>query len=538
MRARPRQLFVILLSLALFACSGLRCSGEPPERAAEVKKPRPDLRLLLLTDPKGYLEPCGCQQRPLGGVDKLARVVGQLRAEGVPTLMLAAGDLFFGTEVRPEDESSFLAQANWGAETLLAAWGRLGLDAATPGKLDFNQKAETVDMLLAASKFPWLVDNLSGDRTAKIARGQVFNVAGRKIGVLGVLGPDPTLRLAPNQVLDSDLTKIARESIAVLRAQGATFVVALVSGDRRAAREVEAAHPDVVLMGGLDLELPLPPALHGKTVLMHAGRQGQRVVQLDLSLATGEPHDESTWTRREAQQGLRQQAAALREKIAAWEKAKAAEKDLATQRARLAEMDRTLAEKPSPNYTGRWFSAEVHELGPEIGGDPEIAQAMDRYDQKVNEHNRTSLADRLPPPAKEGSPHYVGSDTCKSCHEPAYTWWRNTKHGRAYETLEKVHKEFNLSCVACHVTGYNQPGGSTVTHVENLKDVGCENCHGAGSQHVQEPAHKGLVARDTNEATCTGCHTHEHSDRFVYEAFKTLLVAPGHGLPAAKAKEP
>jgi hypothetical protein len=162
---------------------------------------------------------------------------------------------------------------------------------------------------------------------------------------------------------------------------------------------------------------------------------------------------------------------------------------------------------------------------------------MDRYDQRVNEHNRVSLADRLPQPAKEGTAHYIGSEACKSCHEPAYTWWRDTKHGRAYATLEKLHKEFNLSCVGCHVTGYNQPGGSTVTHVENLKDVGCENCHGPGSTHAKEPARKGLVARDTSEATCTSCHTREHSDRFVYEAFKTLLVAPGHGLPAQhKAK--
>jgi Cytochrome c554 and c-prime len=534
MLARPRQLFAICLSLALFACSGLRCSGEPPERAAEVKKPRPDLRLLLLTDPKGYLEPCGCQQHPLGGVDKLAQVVGRIRADGVPTLMLAAGDLLFGTEVRPEDESSFLTQATWGAETLADAWSRLGLDAATPGKLDLNQKPETIAKLVDTGKFPWLVDNLRA-ATSKMSHARVFTVGTMKVGVLGLVAPDPGLRLAEGHQLESDLKRVAAETITTLKAQGAHAIVALVSGDRRAAREVEAAGADVVVMGGLDLEEPLPPALHGRTIAMHAGRQGQRVVQLDLALsAQGDPHDESAWSQREAQKGLKQQADALREKIATWEKEQANAADLATQRARLAEMDRTLAEKPRPNYSGRWFSAEVHALTTDIPGDPAIAQAMLRYDQRVNEHNRSALADRVPVPAKEGSAHYVGSEACKSCHEPAYTWWRNTKHGNAYATLEKVHKEFNLSCVACHVTGYNQPGGSTVTHVEKLKDVGCENCHGAGSQHAQEPAHKGLVARDASEATCTGCHTHEHSDRFVYEAFKTLLVAPGHGMPTAK----
>ena len=61
----------------------------------------------------------------------------------------------------------------------------------------------------------------------------------------------------------------------------------------------------------------------------------------------------------------------------------------------------------------------------------------------------------------------MGSEACQSCHAEAYAWWKSTKHGRAYATLENVHKEFNLSCVGCHVTGYNQPGGSTVTHVAN-----------------------------------------------------------------------
>jgi hypothetical protein len=294
---------------------------------------------------------------------------------------------------------------------------------------------------------------------------------------------------------------------------------------------------DVVVMGGVDLEQPLPPAVHDGTVLVHAGRQGQRLVQLELELdAQGEPHDVGAWSQREAQKDLREKSAELRARIASWEQAKnVADKDLAVQRERLAEMERALTNTPAPKYEGRWFSAEVSELSPEVPGEAKIAALLDAYDQRVNEHNRTSLADRLPVPAPEGAPHYAGSESCKSCHEAAYKWWRTTKHGNAYATLEKRHKEFDLSCVGCHVTGYNQPGGSTVTHVEDLKDVGCENCHGPGSQHNAQPDKAGLVVTDTPEKVCASCHTHEHSDRFMYEAFKSMLTAPGHGLPVLKA---
>jgi hypothetical protein len=288
-------------------------------------------------------------------------------------------------------------------------------------------------------------------------------------------------------------------------------------------------------MGVLDQELPLTPAVHAGTIAVHAGRQGQRLLQLDLELdAQGEPHDEGNWARAEAQRDLRAKAGELSAKLKAWESDKSvAQKDLEVQRARLAELERELAEKaPKPSYEGRWFTAEIHELVPELTGEGSIAEQLDTYDRKVNDHNRVTLADRKPLPAPEGSAHFAGSESCKSCHESAYSWWRKTKHGNAYATLQKVHKEFNLSCVGCHVTGYNQPGGSTVTHVENLIDVGCENCHGAGSLHNAEPHKAGLIARDTPEKVCVTCHTHEHSDRFAYDAFKTLMVVPGHGLPA------
>jgi hypothetical protein len=535
MLGRRVQLVLWLCSLTLLACSGVWCARGKSPAGGAAEKPRPDLRLLVLTDPKGYLEPCGCQQRPLGGVDKLAQVVRSARADKVPTLLLAAGDLTFGTELRPEDAASAATQEAWRAQTLVQVWKQIGLSAATPGKLDLQQPPATLHELVKAGEFPWLVENLSGapEDAGFPARARVLDAGGVKVGVFGLVARDPALRLAPGLALDAELAQLAERTTQALRAQGARVVVALVSGDRRSARSVAGAGPDVVVMGGLDQELPLPPSVHERAILVHAGRQGQRVVNLELELdAQGEPHDESAWSRREAEQSLKRQAGELKAKIAEWEKAKGvSERDLATQRERLAEMERGLATPAEPHFTGRWFSAEVSELAPEVAGDPTIAATLDAYDKRVNEHNRETLKDRLPLPAKDGAPHYAGSDSCKNCHEAAYAWWRNTKHGHAYATLEQKHKQFDLSCVGCHVVGYNQPGGSTVTHVDNLKDVGCESCHGPGSQHNAEPNKPGLVTRDTPKSVCLSCHTHEHSDRFTYEAFKTLLVVPGHGLP-------
>ena len=63
-------------------------------------------------------------------------------------------------------------------------------------------------------------------------------------------------------------------------------------------------------------------------------------------------------------------------------------------------------------------------------------------------------------------------------HAEAFDVWERTSHSRAYHTLEIASKNFNLSCVGCHVTGYQRPGGAEVVQNDGRRDVQCESCHG------------------------------------------------------------
>jgi hypothetical protein len=40
---------------------------------------------------------------------------------------------------------------------------------------------------------------------------------------------------------------------------------------------------------------------------------------------------------------------------------------------------------------------------------------------------------------------------------------------------------------------------------------------------------RATMLRDTPEQVCVGCHNEEHSDQFEYGAYRSRLVAPGHG---------
>jgi hypothetical protein len=190
--------------------------------------------------------------------------------------------------------------------------------------------------------------------------------------------------------------------------------------------------------------------------------------------------------------------------------------------------------RPRDLTRGNFLVPRLIELAPEIVSDESITARLRAHDHRVNEHNRVALADRAPIPVPEGAPSFVGSAQCQSCHAQAYTWWQGHFHGRAYQTLVTREKQFSLACVGCHVTGYNQPGGATVTHNMDgaLVNVGCESCHGPGSAHVASPAAAHLV-RDVPESTCITCHNHEHSDHFQYTGFRASLRVPGHGLPVS-----
>jgi hypothetical protein len=125
----------------------------------------------------------------------------------------------------------------------------------------------------------------------------------------------------------------------------------------------------------------------------------------------------------------------------------------------------------------------------------------------------------------------VGVDACTSCHQAPREVWNRTSHSRAYAALAQQFKEFNLECVGCHVTGYDQPGGSTVTHVDRLKDVGCEVCHGPGSAHVAEPKKPGLIITRPDNARCLDCHHPPHVEGFDALVKQQEILGPGHGLP-------
>ncbi len=158
---------------------------------------------------------------------------------------------------------------------------------------------------------------------------------------------------------------------------------------------------------------------------------------------------------------------------------------------------------------------------------------------------------------------YVGTDGCKMCHRSSkkgaqYKKWEAGPHANAFETLKseesaKIAEEMGIEapayeaaeCLVCHTTGFGA-GGYEVKNAEfweektdrgrptkavkrmtGLQSVGCEACHGPGSEYKSMKVMKALYAgeqdgeevglMEVNEAVCTTCHNEKSP---TYKEFK------------------
>ncbi len=138
-------------------------------------------------------------------------------------------------------------------------------------------------------------------------------------------------------------------------------------------------------------------------------------------------------------------------------------------------------------------------------------------------------------PELPGSPNivgggYVGSEACKECHKNQYeAFLKHSRKSRSFSSIQKmedgISKEEIQGCYACHTTGYGRPTGFvSQDKTPELKNVGCESCHGPGKLHTQtmEMAH---IVKTVTIDVCERCHDAAKVTSFRY---KGVIYAGAH----------
>lgn len=131
---------------------------------------------------------------------------------------------------------------------------------------------------------------------------------------------------------------------------------------------------------------------------------------------------------------------------------------------------------------------------------------------------------------------YVGAKACMPCHMTpksgaAYKIWQGTAHAKAFATLAtpaalEIAKKKGIAdpqkdekCVKCHDTAYGVAAAQLAPTFKAGEGVGCEVCHGPGSDYkamqVMKDIDAGKVKGETvglmkpDEKFCVTCHNPE-----------------------------
>ena len=155
----------------------------------------------------------------------------------------------------------------------------------------------------------------------------------------------------------------------------------------------------------------------------------------------------------------------------------------------------------------------------------------------------------------------VGTPKCKTCHKKKtgdqWKIWSDSAHARAFETLaseesRKIATEKGLgdpqqeeNCLKCHVTRLSLGAEVLINEKAKYSDnegVGCESCHGPGSDYKAKKIMKdpeaaraaGLIMIDTEDG-CTQCHN-EESPTFREFDFDKRMAEIAHPVPGGEKK--
>ena len=521
----------VLAALAISASSavsGCKCGSEPSSATPGA----PSLRLYVMSSVAGALEPCGCVKDMLGGADHAAAYVASQASAAPNALVVGAGPMLF---LNARADAARDTQVSFKADALADAYKALHLSAWAPGANDWLLGETALTTLAQRSGATLLAANL---KSGKLARRKIVEISGMKVGLLGVSLPLVNGR-APTGVEFGDAATAAKSGLAELKAAGSELDILLAAMPRGDALRLVEAQPgfEVAVLGkpfdeGEANDPPQSPTLIGKTLVVETPNHLQSLGVVDLYVR-GQSFDFVDGSGLEATERKLEIGRRLREIKARLEQG-GTKADLATLAQDQANLQAELAKLPEakPPAQGSFFRFQSVEITEKLGADSAVASHIAAYYQRVNDHNKEAFKDLAPTPPAPGEASYVGIEACSKCHTSQRKFWNQTSHAAAYATLSSQHKEFNLDCVGCHVTGYGKPGGSTVTHVENLTAVQCEVCHGPGSKHVATPKDKMLVKMPDHGFCASECHHPPHvHPGWSADAAWPKIVGPGHGMP-------
>lgn len=432
----------------------------------------PAFTIVFTGEETGYLEPCGCSEDQLGGIPKrhtLIRDVGAGLNPAPTPIPVSLGDLTEG----------FGRQSEVKMEITVQALEKMGYLAHNLGEKDIALGPELFDYFHLISRLKILSSNVkftnhSSNRIHSFLIKHVGAGVPRpyKVGFLGILSPRLAATVPSHGFKIKEPAASLKPLIAVLKDR-VDILVLLSHAEMDESIRLAKTFPELdLVISGHDIDDPTeyePVYIQNSSVVASAGRKGKYA-----GIYKFYPH----------KKGLRLSEA-------------------------------------------KQGKVEFIPVSSNNSDSPEMKELLKRYMEIVKDENLLAYESKIPTPS---GGTFVGSKTCGICHKEVYKHWKTTTHATAYETLIKSEHDYDPDCVPCHVTGFQYESGfESIEETPALKGVGCEDCHGPGSDHLNTPLEEyGKTTTDT----CAACHIPDHSPKFEFTSYWEEIIHPEESISA------
>ncbi len=433
--------------------------------------PQPVLTLFITGQQHGYIEPCGCSglTNQKGGLVRRYACKRQLEQQGWEVVALDVG-----SQVR-----RFGRQAEIKFQMTAEGLKKMKYRAIGFGPDDLRLSAGELVAITAedgTASSPFVCANAAIIDRELTPRHHVIEAAGKKIGVTAVLGTEELAQITSDEIIKQPPADALREVWPELEKQACDLYVLLAHASLGESAELAQKFPHfhvVVTAGGAGEPTYEAEKIAGtRGVLVQVGTKGMYAGVIGLFDDPAQP--------------LRYQRVPLDDRF--------------------------------PDS-------------------PEMLQLLASYQDQLKAAGLEGLGIKpIPHPTER---KFVGSEACLDCHEAEYKIWEKTTHAHALETLihpgerSEIPRHFDPECISCHVIGWNPQkyfpyvsGYLGVDQTPLMHHVGCENCHGPGSAHV-EAENAGAPAETLNqlreeaqlplpeaEKKCMECHDLDNSPEF------------------------
>ncbi len=456
------QTFIVVFMLLVLSCQSCNSLNgkETSESFSKEISSDPAVHIIFTGEENGYLGPCGCSERQLGGFSKRQTLINHLRKKDPNLILLSLGDL--PGKVGRQDEIKM--------ETALEALDLMGYVAHNIGEKDLNMGIDLLGYLSQISNIDFISSNIVG-LTAQAINIKPYVVKEIKtkgvtltVGILGIVSPEliennyPELEVMGPVLSLKPLLRDLRDKTDLL--------ILLSHAEMEESVNIAEENPelDLIISGHM---VDRPDLYHKKvnnTYIVPVGEKGKYVGDITLSL-----------------------------------------------------------QKRQTGEDGNSFSSAIETiaLDEKFADSPEIAMLLEIYQQRLKDEQL------LVQVFKSGLPSdriFIGNNDCALCHNRIFKHWKETGHASAYETLVTAEHEYDPECVGCHVIGLNYfTGFETIESTPELKGVGCESCHGPGSDHKETQSKD--YGKESVEG-CEVCHNDEHSPNFEFKDYWQRIKHP------------